>query len=926
MIDILRQARQIFTAQPNFTAGSDEIHVPRQDKGLLFDRFGQALPYTAFDQEHNLFPIEGKEPGQYTGLGFCIEVMPQLGADKSMIDQVAEVIRSASVPVGTGIQVTSFGSPDISYAKSIMAASTVTPEQVRPNMRILNAQAREADYRARMDQAGVLQTMNQRLIDYYQKATVEALFPHFNIRFRNYRAFWSVVFPSKDPLSEKDRAAAVNYRQKIINALSQYYMFGHVWNADDFLSFMALVLNPSRMLSGEIPQRQHDVSKQLRYQIINHDTRIHEEPDHIEFWTKADRRDLTLVRALSVSNYPREFSLSNMRKPLGGQSSLMANYPCPFMVTMGMQVLDYEGEKGKTLIKAARAQQTAESPIAKFLPNAQDINQDWKYALASFENGTGLCQMYHQVLLFAKEDAIDVAEEAARNIWRDAGGFELVTDTNMQKQGLMGTMPMMLDALLQKDYQTGFRTTKRTSYNAANLMPLIAEWKGTPPRDGERVQRPLLMLVGRQGQMIPVDPFANTAGNYNGCVVGASGSGKSAFCNMLVLRTLAIQGRVWVIDVGGSYAKLCEMLGGQYIRFDAKSKLSLDPFALVGIGDNTDEDDRLKFAMLKSIVSKMISPSKGLEEYQMSQLDIHLGSVLDDAKLSGITPTLEMLANSLINNCSTGGPNPMHNDPEWAAKIKAMPFEERQRFCEPRVRDMGVQLMKFTSVGSYGDWFANGCNINFDSNFIVLELEELNNLPELRSVILMIVMFLITNEMYLGDRTQNKLVLIDEAWDLMSSGGSADFIEAGYRRARKYEGAFWTATQGVNDYFKNATSMAAFENADCFFMLRQKPEVIDTLAQNNKLSLTESNKALLKSVTTIQNKFAEVFVRIGDMPQIVGRLFFDPYTLKVASSKGPEVEAIKRYRAQGMPLHEAIDQVVKDSQGFNKATQMAMAE
>jgi hypothetical protein len=59
--------------------------------------------------------------------------------------------------------------------------------------------------------------------------------------------------------------------------------------------------------------------------------------------------------------------------------------------------------------------------------------------------------------------------------------------------------------------------------------------------------------------------------------------------------------------------------------------------------------------------------------------------------------------------------------------------------------------------------------------------------------------------------------LIDEAWDLMSTGSSGNFIEAGYRRARKYGGSFFTATQSVDDYIKSDTAQAAFLNADWMF-------------------------------------------------------------------------------------------------------------
>jgi conjugal transfer ATP-binding protein TraC len=59
--------------------------------------------------------------------------------------------------------------------------------------------------------------------------------------------------------------------------------------------------------------------------------------------------------------------------------------------------------------------------------------------------------------------------------------------------------------------------------------------------------------------------------------------------------------------------------------------------------------------------------------------------------------------------------------------------------------------------------------------------------------------------MYLGDRAEPKLVVIDEAWDLLTQGDVAKFIETGYRRFRKYGGAAVTVTQSLNDLYSNPT-------------------------------------------------------------------------------------------------------------------------
>ena len=114
-------------------------------------------------------------------------------------------------------------------------------------------------------------------------------------------------------------------------------------------------------------------------------------------------------------------------------------------------------------------------------------------------------------------------------------------------------------------------------------------------------------------------------------------------------------------------------------------------------------------------------------------------------------------------------------------------------------------------------------------------------------MVLLIVMYRITREMYFS-RDRKKIVIIDEAWDLLSGGATAEFIEAGYRRARKYKGAFMSATQGVDDYYRNPAAKAALDNSDWMFLLRQKPESIEMMDKLGQLTMDDAMKRLLLSL------------------------------------------------------------------------------
>ena len=96
------------------------------------------------------------------------------------------------------------------------------------------------------------------------------------------------------------------------------------------------------------------------------------------------------------------------------------------------------------------------------------------------------------------------------------------------------------------------------------------------------------------------------------------------------------------------------------------------------------------------------------------------------------------------------------------------------------------------------------------------------------------------------------------------------------------------------------------------FLLRQKPESIEMLANSGKFIMDDHTKSLLRSVTTQSGAFSEVFVRGGDLPPAIGRLFADPFSLLTASSKAQDFEAVRNYQAQGMSTWKAVEAVLRD--------------
>lgn len=871
------------------SSSSQEEYIPQPlaepARGAEFNRLADMLPYTAYIQESGLFVIEGDAPGSVEALGFVLEMVPQTGAPQEM----AEILTSVflGVPAGTSFQWQLLASPETEPFIRAYENCRIDPDQIPERAATLKEQAR------------LYQTLFRRRADHFREGSTTPLIANTPYLLRDFRAIMAVTVPATRIDDETLNDAIHTLRESAITTLRTYHQYSHTWGPEDLINWVAVLTNPHNSLVPKPVRLHYDDGRLIRDQIVAPDTVMRVEQSGLKFGLPQDGNEI-VAHVMSVRSYPPSCTLHSMGQIIGDWTQTALGYPCPFLVTMTAVTKDYETSKNQTQMKQVRATQQAESQMAKFLPDIAEKKRDWDIAQYSFEDGKGLVNMAHQIVLFAPPKTVTRAIQSAVAVWRNIQ-FELVSDTYMQIQGFLTALPMTTSDSLQRDIKNAHRWSTKTMFNAVNMAPVLGEWTGL-------CKAPVLGFWGRRGQAMGIDLFANYSGNYNACVVGVSGSGKSVLLNDIALGYLGVGGRCWIIDVGRSYEKLCQTVGGQFIEFTPDAQICLNPFSM--IKDIDDFDDQM--GMLRDLLAQMISPSEPLGDYERSQIEIHLRSLYYE---KGNAMTMDDLAYSLINNCERGGPNPQAVDDEYRQKIRNMPPEERDKICDPTIRRLGVQLFPYTSDGSYGRYFNGPANIEFKSNFIVLELEELASKPDLQTVVMFLLMYKITDAMYLT-RDQPKICIIDEAWSLLNGGRSATFIETGYRRARKYKGSFITGTQSIGDYSKSPAAEAALNNADWMFLLRQKPESVESLEKSGKLLLSPDMKKQLLSVTTRQGSYSEVFVHCGQLGFGIGRMFLDPFSLILYSSAAEDFEAVRHHRERGLSTAESIEAVLKE-RGLN---------
>lgn len=840
------------------------LGMPDNTNHGLENQFASWLPYSAFKREEKLFINRDS-------LCFMLEVLPQSGADERMVEVFVSLY--SSCPAGTGVQFNLLASPHI---YDLM--------RTYGNLRVEDAEQIEhaAKWGRPARNSNLFRTLARVRASHFLNAAQTSLTTGFTYLLRNYRLVFSVSLPWSGA-DQRRVEEALSLREGMITTLKAASLPSRVCDATDLINWCAPLTNP-QYLQTAIPTRfRYDNGREIRDQIVDFDT-IQEATPHGLVFSKPDGQPPLEMRCFSIKSFPERFPLWMMGSLVGDLMQPALQYSTPFLISMGVHVID--PHLAKTLVTAnhVRATQNAESKMAKIMPDTQKKWQDWSMVADTIDAGGRLVSMYHQIAIYGPQERMTQAEELTKAIWR-ARGFELNADIFMHRQALLASLPMTLSPAFHTDLAKMRRVTRKTVGNAIHMAPVIGEWRGT--------RTPTMIFGGRRGQIVALDLYDNDLGNYNGAVIGAPGSGKSVFLNELAWSYRGTGAKVWVLDLGRSMEKLCRKANGQYIEFRPDARVCLNPFSTVseerltehGMEGGIKED----IDMLWPAIAKMCSMSSRLEEVQYKAIQ---AMILKLYGQYGKDMTITALRDAFREGT----------------------LEELGLVQDQRIRDLAVMLNPFSKGGQYERFFEGRTNIDFTNNLVVIENEELKRRPDLHAVINILLMYRITGEMYLT-RDHKKILIIDELKQQLGEVGADDPIKAAVveeaaRRARKYGGSLITATQSADDYYGSASMEAALVCSDWMVLLRQKEESIELLQKKGRLVMDDGKKRLLTSLRTEAGAYSELYIN-SPVGEGVVRLVLDPATHLLFSNKLEDNKPIDELRAQGYSIDEAISMVLR---------------
>jgi conjugal transfer ATP-binding protein TraC len=717
---------------------------------------------------------------------------------------------------------------------------------------------------------------------YHKKAALQG---YHNLRgipavLRDYQAYLWVSQKTKNP---EEAVFAMNELREELEAELRTARLGFMRvSLTQFLKLLRRLTAPNTH-TLQWPEGEHAPFETLNHQSVEQGASwsIHENYVDVSYQTdpSEEKTDTTRIVSLGVKKWPKQFALWMAPDNFCNLFRSEKGITCPFMITLQFKVMPHSQASQLASRNFLSKDQGSQGTARKMITGLMESLSEWKQLRDELHDGkVALCEVFYGVTLFSTPDEVKMDISNTINTFR-SNGIELYRPRYIQFIYYLAALPFFSSEGLFQSLKKVGRVQRMKHTNVANLLPIVAEFKGSAKG---------VLLPTFRNQVCFMDNFDDKAlpiVNFNQLIVASSGSGKSVFCNEWILNLLSRGGKVFVIDLGGSYRHLCELVDGDYI--DA-STLKLNPFTLFDVEDAEIEvDGKVEQIsaneMVRNLLAIMSNPDENLLRVQLDWL------------LKAVRAVRE-----------TKGKKACIDD--VVMYLKAM--EETEKRDDPRLYDLILSLEKYMTQGEYGAIFNGETPLLNKKPFVVLEMDAFRERPELSKIVMFVMISIIQSEFYNSPRNQIKSCFIDEAWRWLCDGDNpiaARFIETGYRTARKHRGSFSTIVQNFEALDASKQGLAIKNCSDIKIIMRQG-DFADYVEKNPK-AFTPLEETLVKNFGEAKNNgFSEMMIKTGKFSSF-HRLFLNPFARVLFSSDGDEFEAVKQLKAQGYSLLDAVNKV-----------------
>jgi type IV secretory pathway VirB4 component len=350
-------------------------------------------------------------------------------------------------------------------------------------------------------------------------------------------------------------------------------------------------------------------------------------------------------------------------------------------------------------------------------------------------------------------------------------------------QGWTSTLPLGLD-------QLGLRRTMDTAA-LAHSFPFASADLPTPSTGG--------VLLGRNAHtrgLVLWDRW--TQPNYNSVILAKSGAGKSYLAKLELLRWLYHDVQALVVDPEHEYQRLADAVGGTVLRLGAPG-VRLNPLDLPPGGDEEALARRALFA--HTLVGGLLG----------GPLDPDTTAALDRA----------VLAAYKVSGISSDPRTHARPTPQLADLAAALERDGGQPAAT-----LAARLAPYTS-GSHRRLFDGPTTTRPEGHLVVFSLRGLPD--ELKATGMLLALDAAWRAVSNSQRRRRRLVVVDEAWQLLRDPAAAGYLYRLAKSARKHWCALATVTQDPADVLQSPLGQAIVQNAATQLLLGQAPQAMEAL-------------------------------------------------------------------------------------------------
>ena len=402
-------------------------------------------------------------------------------------------------------------------------------------------------------------------------------------------------------------------------------------------------------------------------------------------------------------------------------------------------------------------------------------------------------------------------EEQLNKVWKDIETV-LAWRNVLQKQAILrseqafiSTWPFCKDELgIYRNISTwGLSTTFPFSSSTLSHDEWVLYWVNT-----------------HNNSLIIFDRFKTE--NANMTVFAKSGWGKSYAIKLEILRSLMLWIDVIIIDPENEYNTLIQQVWWSYLDVSLNSKQRINPFDLPL--SLKDQDEKPGDLLRNAVINLLWLMNLMLWKMTAEEASIMEKAIITTYSLKWIT--LE------------------DDDIKW----KEIPvMKDLQDVLETMdwASSLVKRMEKFT-VWIFWGIFSQHTNIDLQDWLQVFSVRDLDDM--LRPIAMYVVLNHIWNKV--RSSSKKRLLVVDEAWNIMQHEDSAKFLFWLVKRARKYNLWITTITQDVEDFVWSSYWKPIITNSSIQLLLKQSSASIDVL--QNVFKLTEQEKYILLNAAVWQ--------------------------------------------------------------------------